>query len=295
VTKQKSRQQRRAEERQRGARLQSRPKSQTSRTPLLLGVGAVALVVALIGALVIVKALQGSSKPAAKSGLAPAAVVRSVSTIPASTFDTIGYQPGVSGFKHIPGTPVKRDGKPLVVYLGADYCPYCAAERWPLVAALSRFGRFTNLGATHSSSTDVYPNTATFSFHGSSYTSRYLTFNPVELYTNQPKGNGYAPLDSPTALEDSLVSKSDPGGTIPFIYLGNHVESGASYNPQILSGMTMSQIAAAMRNPVSTQSQAILGTANLMTAALCQQTGGAPTNVCTAPGVAAAAKHLPSS
>ena len=37
------------------------------------------------------------------------------------------------------------DGKPLVLYVGAEYCPYCAAERCAMVQALSRFGTFSNL------------------------------------------------------------------------------------------------------------------------------------------------------
>ncbi len=26
-------------------------------------------------------------------------------------------------------------GKPQIVYMGAEYCPYCAAERWAMVVA----------------------------------------------------------------------------------------------------------------------------------------------------------------
>ena len=38
----------------------------------------------------------------------------------------------------------------------------------------------------------------------------------------------------------------------------------------------------------------MLGTANIITAAICKQTGGQPANVCSSSGVVAAAKHLPS-
>ena len=36
-------------------------------------------------------------------------------------------------------------GKPEVLYVGAEFCPFCGAERWPLIVALSRFGHFTTL------------------------------------------------------------------------------------------------------------------------------------------------------
>jgi hypothetical protein len=55
----------------------------------------------------------------------------------------------------------------------------------------------------------------------------------------------------------------------------------------------MPQIATAMRDPSTTISQAILGSANNITAALCTQTGGKPADVCSSSGVVAAAKHLP--
>jgi Domain of unknown function (DUF929) len=292
VAQQKTRQQRRSEERERAQRLRSQPQ-QSSRKPMLMAAGGVVGVIAVLAALVIAKSLQSSPAPAKKSGAAPAAVVKNATTVPASAYDTVGYQSGVGGLAHIGGTPLTQNGKPLVVYIGADYCPYCAAERWPLVAALSHFGTFSNLGATHSASGDVYPNTATFSFHGATYTSKYLTFNSVELYGNRPVGNSYPKLETPTALENRLIQKYDPKGTIPFIYIGNYIQTSASYNPQILAGMTMSQISQAMRDPQVTQSQAILGTANELTAALCTLTNGQPGGVCTSKGVAAAAKHLP--
>ena len=50
-----------------------------------------------------------------------------------------------------------------------------------------------------------------------------------------------------------------------------------------------------MRDTNTDQSIAIVGSANQITAALCAQTGGQPANVCSTPGVTAAAKHLPKS
>jgi Domain of unknown function (DUF929) len=295
VSKPKSRQQRRAQERDRAARLHSRPQVSSQR-PLLLAVAGVLGVIAVIVALVIARLTQGdttSAPPAKPSGRAPAAVVRAVTTVPASLFDRIGYQSALAPLKRIQGKALHKDGKPLVVFVGAEYCPLCAGERWALVAAFSRFGTFTNLGATHSSSIDVDPNTATFSFHGATYTSKYLALDTVELTTNQPQGNFYKPLEKPTALEQQLSAKYDPN-YIPFVYLGSrYIVDTVAYNPAILAGLTMQQIATAMRNPSSPISQAILGTANNITAALCQQTNGRPASVCSSSGVVAAAKHLP--
>ena len=293
MANQKTRQQRRAEERERAQRLQSRQAS--SRRPLLLAIGGVLGLLAVIAALVIAKLAQSDSPPAPArpSGRAPAAVVQKVTTVPASLFDTVGYVSGVSPLKHVPGTPLTRGGKPLVVYVGAEYCPLCAAERWAMVAALARFGTFHNLGATHSSSVDVDPNTPTFSFHKATYSSNYLALDTVELTTNQVEGGFYKPLETPTALERRLSQKYDPK-FIPFVYMGNYIVTTAGYNPQVLAGNTMGQIATAIRDPSTSISQAILGSANMITAALCEGTHGQPADVCTSSGVVAAAKHLPS-
>lgn len=91
------------------------------------------------------------------------------------------------------------DGKSKVLYVGAEFCPFCAAQRWPVVVALSRFGTWTGLGQTTSASDDVFPETATLSFHGAIYTSDYLSFTGVET-SGRTKVNGqYAPLDEPSA------------------------------------------------------------------------------------------------
>ena len=89
-----------------------------------------------------------------------------------------------SSYVQIPGgTSWYVGSKPIVVYIGAEYCPYCAFARWPLIVALMRFGNFTGLQYTQSSSTDVYANTDTFSFVGSTYTSNYVVFEPIEHET----------------------------------------------------------------------------------------------------------------
>jgi thiol-disulfide isomerase/thioredoxin len=295
MANQKTRQQRRATERERGERLTSQPRKRGGLSPVALAAGGIVGLLVVIAALVGAKLLQSSPKPAKRTGLAPASVVKNVSSVPASTFNTIGAVSGIGGLTNIGGKPLTEGGKPVVLYIGAEYCPFCAAERWPLVTALSRFGTFTDLGATHSATNDVYPNTPTFSFHRAQYSSKYIALQSVELYGNRPVNGKYKPLEKPTAQQDALIRKYDPKGTIPFIYFGTYLQTDASYNPQILAGMTMPQVGQAVGDINTDQSVAILGSANQLTAAICAETGGQPASVCSTPGVTAAAKHLPKS
>jgi thiol-disulfide isomerase/thioredoxin len=242
---------------------------------------------------------QGSSSSACspKSGqaaqAADAAVVSMVRSVPQSVLDTVGTGTVRTLPKAISGAALTEGGKPSVLYVGAEYCPYCATERWAVAVALSRFGSFTNLGETSSSPSDVYPNTATLTFHGAGYSSKYLAFTGKETQSNQVVNGGYATLDTLTAAEQALVDKYDPSQGIPFIDIGGkYVISGASYDPAVLQGKTQAQIAAALSAPSSAIAKGVDGTANVITAALCAATGGKPANVCTAPGVVQATARL---
>jgi hypothetical protein len=96
-----------------------------------------------------------------------------------------------------------------------------------MINALSRFGTFTGLTATHSSSTDTDPNTPTFTFYGSKYASKYITFTPVEESTNYRVGNStdtsvpYQTLQTPSSAQAALGKAYDPGSYIPFIDFGS--------------------------------------------------------------------------
>jgi hypothetical protein len=85
---------------------------------------------------------------------------------------------------------------------------------------------------------------------------------------------------------------SEPG-SIPFVDIGNrYLIIGASYTPQLLQGLSMSQIAANLNNPSSVVAAAIDGTANDITASICTLTGDRPASVCASPTIAAIMKKL---
>jgi hypothetical protein len=178
---------------------------------------------------------------------------------------------------------IASDGKPEVLFVSAEYCPFCAAQRWPLVVALSRFGSFSRLSATHSSTTDVYPDTKSFSFYGSTYTSASLNFTSVELQSNRPSGNSYGTLQTLTASQAAVVSQFDNApfttepGSIPFLDVANkYLMVGSGFTPQLLQGLSMKQIAAQLNNTHSPVAEAIDGEANRIVTAITSATGIQP-------------------
>ncbi len=280
------------------------------RKRIYLAGGSILAVIIVVVAFVL---LQGSNKNSGSesvgssgpTGAALTSVVNETTTVPAATLDKVG-----SGSGQVTATPITikgsqppltSGGKPVMLYMGAEYCPYCAAERWAMVVALSRFGTFTGLATTHSASVDgagnqeVYPNTSTWTFLNTGYTSKYLVFQHVEMNTNVPDSStgGYTTLQTPTAAQQALITKYDNStydpslgnnaGSIPFIDFGNkYMIAGASYNPQVLTGKSWSQIATALKTPSSPIAQAIDGTANYITASICKMTGNQPASACTA-------------
>jgi thiol-disulfide isomerase/thioredoxin len=211
-------------------------------------------------------------------------LVASITGLPASELDQVGAGSATNLIKAVSGTSLTGSGgRPEVFYLGAEYCPYCAAERWPIIIALSRFGTFTGLQTTSSSSTDVFPNTPTFTFRKATFTSEYIDFVSVE--TTDRNQN---PLQSPTSAQQALVTRYDSNGYIPFVDFGNrYAFDSATYGPNVLSGMSWQAVATALQQPGSPQAKAILGSANLITAAICRLTGQQPAAVCSAPSIQA--------
>jgi thiol-disulfide isomerase/thioredoxin len=289
--------------RERIAAQQAAAHRQEMRRRALMAGGSVFVVIAIVVGLIVAKSLGGSTKaPKAKTDVA---VATQVTSIPASVFNSVGAGPtgksAVNPLAPISGQPLTENGKPEVLYMGAEYCPYCAAERWAMTAALSRFGTFSGLHFIHSSSSDVYSNTSTLSFYKSTYTSNYVAFTPVEMETVTD-----ARLQTPTSSENAILSKYDAppyvsstdSGAIPFVDLGGkYLISGSQYLPSVLGslaspdashhGLTWSQIAADMKDPGSPVAQSVIGAANHITAAICKLTNGQPGSVCTSAAVKA--------
>jgi hypothetical protein len=164
------------------------------------------------------------------------------------------------------------NGKPILVYVGAEYCLYCAGQRWPLIMALMWFGNFTNLEYMHSSVSDG--DYATFTFVASSYQSNYVVFQPYEVYDRA--GNPLETLPASYMPSFQQYGKS----AFPFLnFADEYYILGSLLNPSILGTQNQTQIISSIRAGGSLGSQ-IKQTANLMTAVICKTTGNKPASVC---------------
>lgn len=203
-------------------------------------------------------------------------------------------KPDAAVLKAIPGAPLTTDGKPGLLYVGADYCPYCAGERWGVMLTLLRFGKLSGLRYMLSTANDVYPDTPTVTFQHASYQSPHLDFQVVE--TADRAGQ---PLMTPSPSQMKIMSTFDAPPykkfvePIPFVDLdGKYELNQLLVTPKPLKGKNWQQVANTLANPGSALFRSVMPRVNLLTAAICQHDGGKPVDVCTAPGVTVAKSVL---
>jgi hypothetical protein len=255
-----------------------------ARRRLLVSIAAVAAVLASVVVLVAVKLAVAPAQLVASESPASAAVVGQVSSVPAAVLASVDPGQAIASLEPVKtsGPPLIIGGKPTIVFVSEESCPFCAAERWSVAVALSHFGTLSDLGTTRSSATDVYPNTATLSFRTIRYQSSEVTLRTTELTDNVGR-----PLQPQTALDTRLVgtydvppyvNTADQSGSVPFLDIANkYVLAGAQYNPQVLAGLSAAQIASQLGNPSSQVAQAIDGSAQVIITAIDQVLHGTPT------------------
>jgi hypothetical protein len=240
-------------------------------------------VLGVVAAVVVVVAINSGgsstkSAPIANNRANPASpVLGPVTSVPVQTLDAVGLGSIEALPKAVTGTPLTADGKPELLFIGAEFCPYCAGERWSMAVALSRFGTLHGVTTTESSSTDVDPDTHSLDFVGATYDSKYLSFVPVEAEDRNEQ-----PLVRPSAAQTKLwdhYSNNQPG--FPFLDFGNaYIALGPTFDPAVLAGLDQQQIAAKLINPADPVSRAVDGAANVLTATICELTQNQPGSVC---------------
>jgi hypothetical protein len=241
-------------------------------------------VLVLIGIFIAV-ANQGSSSSRAHIGQpVTATIVREVTAVSPSVIAAVGTGTLPGGqtlpdpYRAISGPTLTAHGRPQLLYIGGEFCPYCAADRWSLVNALSRFGSFSNLHYMRSAVDDG--NIATVTFYGSGYSSPYLSFLPIE---NQDRN--HHTLQSLTREQQQLFSTLGGDG-YPFVDIAGQYANDApnaysgGFDQSVLSGKDWSQIASALSNAHDPITQGIIGNANYLTAAICTVTHNQPARAC---------------
>ncbi|MDA4122147.1 MAG: DUF929 domain-containing protein [Thaumarchaeota archaeon] len=240
-----------------------------------------ALAVAVVAIVGFAYLIEGTFAPSPYSSYiykpVPSTLLQQVTGVSDSTLAAVGSASSVSSPRAINGSALTLNGKPEIIYIGAEYCPYCAVERWAMIMALSKFGNFSGIQYMLSSGSDVNPNTPTFTFQNATYVSQYISFVPIEEFN---RTNEATPWHTLTTAEDALVSSYGSGG-IPFIDLGNQYVVNGVQTTIDLQGQNWTQVASQLNNPTSSTAIGIDGAANKLVSAICLMDGEVPSAVCS--------------
>jgi hypothetical protein len=250
----------------------------------------IAVVVVIVAALVLVKVSGGGggssgttdiASPPGGTPIAPATLSK-LASVPMSTLAAAPTNGIINQPQAISGAALTQNGKPELLFVGAEFCPHCGAERWAMYMALSKFGTFApEPGRIHSATQDG--NVPTLTFYGTTYTSPYFVFTPVETYTNKPSGDGYAPLQVPTTEQNQLW-QSLGGGSFPFLdFAGKATLVGAQYSFAPLQNLPFSAVAAQVGNNSTTIGANINASAYALIREICGSLSShQPADVCSA-------------
>ena len=181
------------------------------------------------------------------------------------------------------------NGKPEVVDLCNEYNGYCADVSWPLVMALEKFGTFHSIGYVTALGS-YNPGTVGLDFYRSSYSSKYISFSGVEMFTaHLLKVNTWQQLQAPTSTEETLLSNWDispyasPAHATPFIdFGGDYYMASPGYGGSGLEDLAASPLSALKGTAVelaagaSPLSWAVQDLAARMVGAICLATHNTP-------------------
>ena len=184
-------------------------------------------------------------------------------------------------FVEVSKEPMRRSGKLFVLFVGAEHCPFCAAERWAIVRALQKFGQWSGLKQTMSAARDEpFLNLPTYDFTEATYTSSHIEFVSREL-----KNREFKPLQKLLKTEEKIVRKLNPQKEIPFLLVGGRfMQIGAGFTPKIFIGHTFRQTETELKKIESEIRKTIDAEGNIIAALLC--VSGLPPEVCKEPSVA---------
>lgn len=183
-------------------------------------------------------------------------------------------------FVEVSKDTTKREGKLPVFFMGAEYCPYSAAERWAIVRALQKFGQWTGLKQTISAARDEpFLNLPTYDFTEATYNSSQIDFVAREIENRE-----FKPLQKLSKTEEKLVRQFNPEKTIPFLLIGGRfMQLEAGFTPKTFVGHTFRQTETELKKAESEIRKIIDAEANIIVALLL--VSGLPAELCKEPAI----------
>ncbi len=161
--------------------------------------------------------------------------------------------------------------KVLIYYLGAGFCPWCAAERWSIVEVLKNFGTWDGLKQDRSAErNEPYLNLPTYSFSGAKFKSEYVDFIGKEFQDRNFQDQDYL-----TDFDNTILDSYNLEGVIPFIFIGDrYIRIGSGPKPEQLVGLSHDDVKKQFESKNTDLAKAIEEEANYIAALIYHSIGG---------------------
>lgn len=161
-----------------------------------------------------------------------------------------------------------------VLWVHAGFCPYCAAESWPLALALMRYGALSGISGLRSGdgAGEPYPDTAGLDL------DHAVWRGPLRLRSITVADRRHNPVAFPTDVADILSIYDIPPftptpGSIPLLIVGGrYLRSGSAVDPGLYRGAQWgwSGIIAELGKPGSALGKAVDAEATAIAGAVCR-------------------------
>jgi hypothetical protein len=209
----------------------------------------------------------GTTKASAVAALASAS-----SDEPLTSLVGQGEQPIL--LDRTPTSPfiTNQSATPVVEYLWSARCGVCGLENLVVAASLMEIG-----GSFKGLVPMAFGSSFSSVGFGGSYAGPVL-FEPVETI-GAPGSPGQSPTPQARAqyAHYDVAPYATAGASLPFLDVaGHYVLVGSEVPASLVTGLTLGQIATALRSPQSKIAQAILGGANILTSAICTTMAAIP-------------------
>ncbi len=243
----------------------------------------VAVIVLLVGVIaLVVYALTGTpaTQAAVRRTPAPTALVASLGHVPQSVFDSVGVDapdtPLVAPTPLEGQPPLQADGRPEVLYVGAEFCPFCA------VATVAADRGAVPVRALHRARQHAVGPGVGVPGHPDLQLRGVDLHQPVPdlragraLLRPRPPPRGRSPA-SPTSTRPRRrwwpATARPPAtrvgtGDLPFVDIANRmVATTSGYSPAVLERQSQATIATDIDHGTGRVGQAIVASANYLTA-----------------------------
>ncbi|MGH2448152.1 MAG: DUF929 family protein [Chloroflexota bacterium] len=226
--------------------------------------GGVLAVIALVVAVAAGVSLQG--KAAGPSTAVAAGLGPQTNNIPSGT-----------GQFHSGAQVLHIGNKPELLFIGAQYCPFCAAERWAIVKSLDQFGHWSGLtSSTNTQGESGFGLIPTFDLLHANYSSKYVGFDSKDV-----EDRDFKPLQKLSPAETEVFNRYDSSGGIPLVVAGGYSMTGAGYSPGVIDGKSFKAVQSSLQSGSHTSYVADINSeSNMITALLCHAGRNRPAAVC---------------